>query len=431
MKFIDTAKIKVSSGKGGNGIIAWRREKYEPRGGPAGGDGGRGGHVFLEASKELGTLLDFKYKSIFKAQDGEKGGPKKKTGRSGEDIVIKVPCGTVVKDAATKEIICDLVHDEQNILIAEGGKGGRGNARFATSARQAPHFCEPGETGIERELELELKLIAEVGIIGMPNAGKSTLISVVSSAKPKIADYPFTTLVPNLGVVKKPDGDGVVIADLPGLIEGASKGCGLGHDFIRHIERTRLLIHIIDSSGTNGKDPLEAYKIIQRELGEYHKSLLEKKQLVVLNKMDLLTEEEINNIHEKFKREKLKPVIISAVTKRNVDKFLNKLFYFLEKNPQPQTQELISYFDSKACDHKTNEYFVYRKRKKYFVEGRKVEGLVSVTDLRDYQSVAHLMRVLKKIGIFDELKKEGIREGDSVCISGIDFEYSPETMILE
>ncbi len=287
MKFIDTAKIKICSGKGGNGIVAWRREKFEPRGGPAGGDGGRGGHVYFITDRNLGTLLDFKYKSIFKAFDGQKGGPKNMNGKAGENLFIKVPCGTIIRDIKTNEIIADLVLDKQQILIAEGGRGGRGNSHFTTSSRQAPHFCEPGEPSIEREIELELKLIAEIGIVGVPNAGKSTLISVVSSAKPKIADYPFTTLVPNLGVLKKPDGDGIVIADIPGLIKGASLGSGLGHDFIRHIERTRLLIHIIDASGVNGVEPLEAYKIIQNELKEYNPSLAKKKQLLVLNKKNL------------------------------------------------------------------------------------------------------------------------------------------------
>ena len=430
MKFIDTAKIKISSGKGGNGIVAWRREKFEPRGGPAGGDGGRGGSVYIEADRNLGTLLDFKYRSIFKAGDGHNGGPKKMTGKAGEDLLIKVPCGTIVRDSSTGEIIADLVVDGQKILVAHGGRGGRGNIHFTTSSRQAPHFCEPGEPVIERELELELKLIAEVGIIGIPNAGKSTLISVISSAKPKIADYPFTTLVPNLGVLKKPDGDGVVIADIPGLIKGASEGTGLGHDFIKHIERTRLIIHIIDGASVNGSDPIEAYETIQSELKEYNKLLLKKKQLLVINKIDLLSESECKKLEQKFKKKKLSPVLISAATKKNLDLMLKRLFNLLGKNPQPSTLNPQSYYDPDATDHKLNEFTVYKEKKKYYIEGKKIEGLVSVTDLRDYQSVAHLMRVLKSMGIFRELEKQGAEEGNVVYISGVQFEYSPETMVM-
>ena len=430
MKFIDTAKLKISSGKGGNGIVAWRREKFEPHGGPAGGDGGRGGNVYIQGDTGLGTLLDFKYKSIFKAGEGQRGGPKKMSGKAGEDLIIKVPCGTVVKDCKSGEVIADIVSADQKILLAEGGRGGRGNSHFATSSRQSPHFCEPGEPPIERELELELKLIAEVGIVGIPNAGKSTLISVISSAKPKIADYPFTTLVPNLGVVKKPDGDGIVIADIPGLIEGASEGTGLGHDFIRHIERTRLLVHIIDAAGVNGTSPEDAYKIIQNELKEYDKSLLKKKQLLVLNKTDLLSDKDCNKLKEYFKKKKLTPVFISAATKKNVDSLLNELFKFLEQNPKEEDDEIHTFYDPEATDHKLDEFMVFKDKKEFCVEGKKIEGLLSVTDLKDFQSVAHLMRVLKSMGIFTELEKIGIKEGDTVYISGIEFEYSPETMVI-
>jgi len=431
LKFIDTAKIKISSGKGGNGIVAWRREKFEPHGGPAGGDGGRGGNVYIQGDTGLGTLLDFKYKSIFKAGDGQKGGPKNMSGKAGEDLLIKVPCGTIVRDCESGEIIADIINENQKILLAEGGRGGRGNSHFATSKRQSPHFCEPGEPVIDRELELELKLIAEVGIVGIPNAGKSTLISVISSAKPKIADYPFTTLVPNLGVVRKPDGDGIVIADIPGLIEGASEGIGLGHDFIRHIERTRLLIHIIDAAGVNGTNPEDAYKIIQNELKEYDKSLIKKKQLLVLNKIDLLSEKDCKKLKEYFKKKKLSPIFISAATKKNVDSLLNELFKFLEKNPKKEEEEIVqTFYDPQATDHKLDNFVVLKDKKILYVEGKKIEGLLSVTDLKDFQSVAHLMRVLKSMGIFTELEKNGIKEGDTVYISGIEFEYSPETMVI-
>jgi GTPase len=251
MQFVDHVRIVVESGAGGDGMVAWRREKYVAYGGPAGGDGGEGGDVYLEATDDLHTLLDFKYRSQFKAGDGDRGRPKNQHGKAGEDLIIKVPCGTVVYDTETNKPIADLTEVGAKALIASGGRGGRGNSRFASSRRQAPQFSEPGEPGIHREIDLELKLIADVGLIGLPNAGKSTLISVISAAKPKIADYPFTTLTPNLGVVRRPSGDGIVVADIPGLIEGASDGVGLGHDFLRHIERNRLLLHLVDIATTD------------------------------------------------------------------------------------------------------------------------------------------------------------------------------------
>lgn len=429
MKFIDTAKIKISSGKGGNGIIAWRREKYEPRGGPAGGSGGKGGSVYLEACSELSTLLDFRFKSIFKAEDGGKGGTARKTGRSGNDLIIKVPCGTIVKNAQNEEIIADLVLNGQRVLVAEGGRGGRGNSLFATSTRQSPHFCEPGEPEIERELELELKLIAQVGIIGLPNAGKSTLISVISSARPKIADYPFTTLVPNLGVVKKPSGDGLVIADIPGLIKGASDGLGLGHEFMRHVERTKLLVHIIDSSELGGNDPLDAYEIIQGELKSYDEKLYEKKQLLVLNKIDLIKDEEKDILEKKFKEKGLNPIFISAVTKKNTDQLLNVIFRELESIPNEEI-EIQTYYDPFATDHKFDEYNVYKEGKVFYIEGKKISALMQVANLRDFQSVGHLMKILKAMGVFNTLQEMGAKDGDPVVMGGISFEYGLDTMVI-
>jgi len=428
MKFIDTAKIKVVSGKGGNGIIAWRREKYVPRGGPAGGDGGDGGSVFIEADNSLNTLLDFQYKSVFKAGDGSKGGSKNQSGKSGEDLVIKVPCGTIVKNVSTGQIIADLMLNNQRVLVAEGGKGGRGNSHFATSTRQSPHFCEPGEPEIERELELELKLIAEVGIIGLPNAGKSTLISVISAAKPKIADYPFTTLVPNLGVVQKPDGDGVVVADIPGLVEGASSGYGLGHEFMKHVERTKVLIHIIDAAGVNGSDPKQAFDVIQSEIKKYNKELADKKQILVLNKIDLLQENDLQTLKESFK--KSSPVFISAAAKKNISELLNNLFGILDSLFKEEPNEVKAYFDPVATDHKKDDFVITSSSGVFYVEGKKIEGLLSVTDLRDYGSVAHLMKVLKSMGVFVELVNLGAKQGDRVFVADVEFEFSPETMIM-
>ena len=263
MQFLDKTKIRIVSGRGGNGMVAWRREKYVDKGGPAGGDGGKGGDVYLIADENMSTLMDFKYQSVFKAECGENGGIKNCHGRWAKDLYIKVPVGTVVKDVKTGNVIADLTEHEQQVLVAKGGRGGRGNARFATSQKRAPQFCEPGEPSIDRELILELKLIADVGLLGMPNAGKSTLISRISSAKPKIADYPFTTLIPNLGVVRGVNGDGFVVADIPGLIEGASEGVGLGHDFLRHVERCRFLVHLVDLTEEN---PFDNYKIINNDI---------------------------------------------------------------------------------------------------------------------------------------------------------------------
>ncbi|MEO0838568.1 MAG: GTPase ObgE, partial [Cyanobacteria bacterium J06643_5] len=288
MQFIDQAKIEVEAGKGGDGIVAFRREKFVPAGGPSGGNGGRGGSVILVASENLQTLLDFRYKRRFVGQNGSRGGPKNKTGASGEDLLIEVPCGTAVYNSETDELIGDLTKPEQRLLVAEGGKGGLGNKYFLSNRNRAPEHALPGLDGEIKTLRLELKLLAEVGIIGLPNAGKSTLISALSAARPKIADYPFTTLIPNLGVVRKPTGDGTVFADIPGLIEGASQGAGLGHDFLRHIERTRLLLHVIDATS---EDVIGEYNTIVQELQSYGRELREKTQIIALNKIDAVDKE--------------------------------------------------------------------------------------------------------------------------------------------
>ena len=291
MQFIDQAKIEVEAGKGGDGIVAFRREKYVPAGGPSGGNGGRGGSVILVVSENLQTLLDFRYKRRFVAQNGSRGGPKNMTGASGEDLLIEVPCGTAIYNGETDELIGDLTKPEQSLLVAEGGKGGLGNKYFLSNRNRAPEHALPGLDGEIKALRLELKLLAEVGIIGLPNAGKSTLISALSAARPKIADYPFTTLVPNLGVVRKPTGDGTVFADIPGLIEGASQGAGLGHDFLRHIERTRVLLHVIDATS---EDVVGEYKTIMQELQTYGRKLRDKTQIIALNKIDAVDKESVD-----------------------------------------------------------------------------------------------------------------------------------------
>ncbi len=320
MQFIDQARIAVQAGRGGDGIVAFRREKYVPAGGPSGGDGGRGGDVWLEADPNLQTLLDFKYKRLFGAVDGRRGGPNKSTGASGDHLTIKVPCGTEVRDLRTGILLGDLTEKGERLLVAVGGRGGLGNAHYLSNRNRAPEKCTEGRDGEAWNLQLELKLLAEVGIIGLPNAGKSTLISVLSSARPKIADYPFTTLVPNLGVVRRPTGDGTVFADIPGLIAGAAQGAGLGHDFLRHIERTRLLIHLVDASS---EDVVRDLQVVQRELESYGNGLSERPTLVALTKIELLLEEELQERRQLLEQHWGGSVLaISAAAARNLDQLL-------------------------------------------------------------------------------------------------------------
>jgi GTP-binding protein len=342
MQFIDRAEIEVEGGKGGDGIVAFRREKYVPAGGPAGGNGGKGGSVIFVATQNLQTLLDFQYSRYFKADDGKRGGPNNCTGANGSDRIIKVPCGTVVYDLDSEAIIGDLVTPEQTLIVAAGGKGGLGNRHFLSNNNRAPEYALPGLDGEKRHLRLELKLLAEVGIIGLPNAGKSTLISAVSSARPKIADYPFTTLIPNLGVVRKPTGDGTVFADIPGLIEGAHLGIGLGHEFLRHIERTRLLIHLVSLTS---EDPIADYQIIQGELAAYGRGLEKRSQILVFNKIDAVDEETIDNYQKQFaKITNAEILTISAVTGAGLTTLLAKVWQQLEQleRVEDETPSLFS-----------------------------------------------------------------------------------------
>ncbi|WP_457621435.1 GTPase ObgE [Persephonella sp.] len=332
MRFVDKAKIHVKAGDGGNGCVAFRREKYVRMGGPSGGNGGKGGDVIIMADKSLKTLMDFRYKKHFKAENGQHGSGSNKHGRNGKDLIIKVPVGTVVKDAETGEIIADLIYDGQKVVVAKGGKGGRGNAAFKTSTNQAPDYAEEGQPGEEKWIELELKLLADIGIIGFPNAGKSTLISVLSKAKPKIADYPFTTLTPVLGVLQLDYGKSVVIADIPGLIEGASKGAGLGHEFLRHIERTKALIHLIDISDQRERDPIEAFEIINKELEKYSPELVKKPQIVVGNKIDMLSDRSlIEKLKKEFSKRGYPFVAVSLVTKEGLDQLIKLIAEVYEK----------------------------------------------------------------------------------------------------
>lgn len=430
--FIDHVFIDVASGDGGNGMVAWRREKYEPLGRPAGGNGGRGGHVFIEATADLSTLVDFRFKSKFEALPGQRGGPKSMHGKNANDLIIRVPIGTVIKDAASGEVIADLVANGQRVIVAEGGAGGRGNSMMASATRRAPHFCEPGQSGIKRRLELELKILADVGIIGLPNAGKSTLLSVVSAAKPKIADYPFSTLEPNLGVVQGRDRErAFVIADIPGLIEGASRGVGLGHDFLRHVERTRLLIHLVDASSQNLESDIA---VIDRELALYSESLAKLPRILVLNKSDIVSSEELAAIAQKIKRSKnakrySPPMVISAATKQGVNELISKtldgLAELSREAEEPPPKVLPP--DAAAADHgDTNSFEIRRKKNVFTVTGDRVERLVAVTNMRDPESLFHLHHVLRAMGVIDALIAQGAAQGSEVNIGEMSFTFGEE-----
>ncbi len=420
MQFIDKAKIKISSGKGGNGVVAWRREKFVDKGGPAGGDGGKGGSVYLVADEGLSTLLDFTYRSIFKADNGENGFKKSMHGKSAKDLYIKVPTGTIVKDLKTGNIIADLTQHEQTVLVAKGGRGGRGNIHFCTPQNRAPQYCEPGEPGIERDLQLELKLLADVGLLGFPNAGKSTFISKVSAAKPKIADYPFTTLVPNLGVVRKSSGDGYVIADIPGLIEGASEGVGLGHDFLRHVERCRFLLHIIDGTEI---DPLKNYKIINEELAKYSEKLAKLYQVVAINKIDAIDKEHQEALKKEFNEIGVEPFFISAVTGENIDSLKYELENKVDTIEKPQSEVTVEE-DFEATNNDDGYWDVQKLNKDtYLVTGGRIIRISQVTDSRSTEQIIRFQNIMISMGIMDELKRLGIQNGDTIIVGKLELEY--------
>lgn len=420
MQFIDKAKIKISSGKGGNGIVAWRREKFVDKGGPAGGDGGKGGSVYLVADEGLSTLLDFTYRSIFKADNGENGFKKSMHGKSAKDLYIKVPTGTIVKDLKTGNVIADLTHHEQTVLVAQGGRGGRGNIHFCTPQNRAPQYCEPGEPGIERELQLELKLLADVGLLGLPNAGKSTFISRVSAAKPKIADYPFTTLVPNLGVVRKHNGDGYVIADIPGLIEGASEGVGLGHDFLRHVERCRLLLHIVDGTEI---DPIKNFNIINEELKKYSETLSKVHQIVAINKIDSIDEETLEHLKNEFVQLGVEVFCISAVTGENIEALKNELEHKVDTIEKP-VSDIVIEEDFEATNNDDGYWEVHKLNKDtYLVTGGRIIRISQVTDSRSTEQVIRFQNIMISMGIMDELKQLGVQNGDTIIVGKLELEY--------
>ncbi|WP_174729885.1 GTPase ObgE [Mesobacillus harenae] len=427
--FVDQVKIFVKGGDGGDGMVAFRREKYIPKGGPAGGDGGKGGDVVFEVEEGLRTLMDFRYKRNFKAPRGEHGMSKNQHGKNSKPMIVKVPPGTIVMDEETNEVIGDLVEHGQQVIIAKGGRGGRGNSRFATPANPAPELSENGEPGQEKNVILELKLLADVGLVGFPSVGKSTLLSVVSSAKPKIAEYHFTTIVPNLGMVETGDGRTFVLADLPGLIEGAHSGVGLGHQFLRHIERTRVIVHVIDMAATEGRDPYDDYLTINRELKEYNLRLTERPQIIVANKMDM--PEAADNL-KKFK-EQLDddyPVYpISAVTREGLKDLLFTVADTLEKTPEfPMFEEEEEESDVNRVLYKhegQQEEFVITRNPDgaFVVAGSKLEKLFKMTDFSREESVRRFSRQLRGMGVDDALRARGAKDGDIVKLLEYEFEF--------
>ena len=422
--FTDYVKIYAEAGKGGNGAIAFRREKYVAAGGPDGGDGGKGGNIYFKVDKDANTLIEFRFKKKFKAESGQNGEGGHKYGKSGEDLYIPVPIGTIIKDAKTKEILADLSHPNQTALILKGGRGGKGNSHFATSTRQAPRFAEDGEPGEEKELILELKLLADVGLIGFPNVGKSTFLSVVTSANPKIANYHFTTIEPNLGVVKSKYGDSFVIADIPGIIEGASKGIGLGLQFLRHIERTRLLLHFIDVSGTEGRKPVEDYKKVNEELKKYSEKLAKRTQIIVANKIDSMTDEKLyKDLENLAKKNNQKIFKISAVTGEGIEDLMNYVSSILKTLPKENIVEFSDKEKIYTLKEDKNTFTVTREKGMFVVKGEKVDRIIRRVNIEDYESLFYLHRKLDEIGLNKELKRQGIKEGDIVKIGDYEMEW--------
>lgn len=422
--FIDTAKIFIKSGDGGNGSVSFRREKYVPKGGPDGGDGGYGGDVVFEVDSSLRTLLDFRYKRKHVAERGGDGSANNCHGKDGDDLVIKVPPGTLIKDAETGQIIADLTDDGQRAVAAKGGRGGRGNTKFATSTRQAPTFAEPGQSGQEKWVVLELKLLADVGLVGFPNVGKSTILSMVTGAKPKIADYHFTTLTPNLGVVELRGGKSFVLADIPGLIEGAHEGVGLGHEFLRHIERTRILIHVVDISGIEGRNPIEDFDKINEELKLYKLRLSDKMQVVAANKADIPGAEENFQIFEnEMNKRGIKVFKISAATNSGLKELMYYVSDLLETIPKETEAEEEKVYYKIDEEKEGKGYEIHVEDGVYVISGPYVNRLFMKYNINDIDSLKYFQKTLIKKGIIDELKTMGIKDGDTVRMNDFEFDF--------
>jgi len=422
LMFYDQARIYVKGGDGGAGAVAFRREKYVPEGGPSGGDGGRGGNIIFVGDEGLRTLVDFRYQRHYKGDRGDHGQAKNMSGRSGEDSILRIPVGTVVLDDASGELIADITEHGQRVVVAAGGRGGRGNARFMSNTNKAPTLAENGEPGVERWLRLELKLLADVGLVGFPNVGKSTIISKVSAAKPKIADYHFTTLIPNLGVVDLEDGQSFVMADIPGLIEGAHTGAGLGHEFLRHTERTRLILHVLDISGSEERDPLEDLRIIQEELRLYSPELAVRPVIIVANKMDIPgAEENLQRLKEAVE-ESQEVFSVSAATGEGLQALIYRIAQLLPDTPIPEILHLpAEHLVTKAQSDKRFE--IHKEEDLFIVVGHEIEKHVKMTFFDREASVYRFQNILKAMGIDDALRAQGIKEGDKVDIAGVRFDW--------
>ncbi len=423
--FVDHAVIYVKGGNGGNGIVSWRREKYVPRGGPAGGDGGRGGDVVLVVDEGLRTLVDFRYQRHFKAKSGEPGGPAKRHGADGEDLVIKVPPGTLVRDRNTGEFLGDLVQPGDRLVVARGGRGGRGNAHFANSVRKAPEIAEKGEPGEERVIGLELRVLADVGLVGYPSVGKSTLLRAMTRAEPKVGAYPFTTLHPELGVVELSDGRSFVMADLPGLIEGAHEGRGLGHQFLRHIERTRVLVHVIDMAAVDGRDPVADYRVIEDELAQYSAELANRPRVVAANKMDLpQAMEHLARFRSAYPELEIFP--ISGVTHEGLRPFAERLYELVQATPVPHSANVAPADESAHRVYRLAEEVPLTIRKEdgvFVVEHSEIEKLVQMTNFDQYDAVKRFQRIMQMRGVDDALRAHGAKDGDVIRIGDMVFDF--------
>ncbi|MBP3938065.1 MAG: GTPase ObgE [Clostridia bacterium] len=422
--FVDIAKIKIKAGDGGNGAVAFHREKYVAAGGPDGGDGGRGGNIVFKVNDNLATLADFRYKRKYKAPNGEPGQTGRRNGKRGEDLVIEVPRGTVIREIHSGKVMADMSDDDE-FIAAKGGRGGWGNYHFATPTRQAPRFSKPGVPGEEWEVSLELKLLADVGLLGFPNVGKSTLISVVSQAKPIIADYHFTTLTPVLGVVSMGEGNSFVMADIPGLIEGASDGVGLGHEFLRHVERCRLLVHIVDAAGSEGRDPIEDFNTINAELIKFNPDMADLPQIVVGNKIDLATDEQLERLEKYFTEKGYQYFTMCAPIVEGTQEIINAVAAKLATLPPIKKYEKeeipLEFFENNS----NGKFTITVEDDVYSVEAEWLLKILQRTDLDDYESLQYFQRVLQSSGIIDALEEKGIQEGDTVVIYDLEFDFVP------
>ena len=422
IQFVDVARIRIKAGNGGNGAVAFHREKYVAAGGPDGGDGGKGGDIVFRGERNLSTLMDFRYKRKYIAQNGEDGRGSRQSGKSAEDLIIKVPIGTVIKDAETGLVIADISEEDKDYIIAKGGKGGLGNQHFATPTHQIPRYAKPGFKGEEYDITLELKLIADVGLIGFPNVGKSTLISTISSAKPKIANYHFTTLTPVLGVVRVDEEASFVAADIPGIIEGASEGVGLGHDFLRHVERCRLLLHVVDVSGCEGRNPIDDFKLINSELVNFSEELSKRPQIAVANKCDIATEEQIEEFRAFCEEQGIQLFVISAATRQGIDELPGVVYSELQKLPPIVIYE--PEYVKPEIEEDGNAFEIFRTDDGAFnIEAEWLVRILNGTNVEDYESLQYFQRRLRDSGIIDRLEEMGVKDGDTIRIEDFEFDY--------